>query len=92
MKLIKVADGEPSDVDDEVFTQRPLALRQSRMINHKGSELFTKYLEATLKRALSETEREVLFLVERGVKETPFVIKESRDLNSVLRKDFVFLA
>ncbi len=51
--------------------------------------LFTKYIEISLRRALLETEREVHFLVERGVKETPIEIQEARDLNPVLRKDFV---
>jgi hypothetical protein len=83
-------DNEP--LDDEVFTQRPLSQRNVNIINVKGSELFKKYIETALKRGLLETEREVLFLAERGVKETPFEIKEARDLNPVLRKDFVLLA
>jgi hypothetical protein len=77
------------DDDDEVFTQQPLGQIQPRVVKSKGSELFTKYIEIALKRALLETEREVLFLAERSVKETPFVIQETQDLNPVLRKDFV---
>ena len=86
------------DEDNQVFTQRPRPLLQqqqkedNRKVICKGSELFTIYIEIALKRALLETEREVLFLVERGVKETPFVIQEARDFNPVLRKDFVLQA
>ena len=83
------------DEDNQVFTQRPLLQQQednNRKVICKGSELFTIYIEIALKRALLETEREVLFLVERGVKETPFVIQEARDFNPVLRKDFVLQA
>ena len=86
---------EPVDHQEQdpgVLTQRPLPQRQVRMVNRKGSELFTKYIEIALKRALLETEREVLFLAERGVNDTPFAEQEVRDLNPVLRKDFVLQA
>jgi hypothetical protein len=62
------------------------------MVNLKSSELYTKYTEISQKRALLETEREIHFLAERGVEETPFVLQEARDLNPVLRKDFVLQA
>jgi hypothetical protein len=81
---------DDNHLTDGVFTQRSQPERQ--MVTHKGLELFKKYVEIALKRALLETEREVLFLAERGVKETPFVIKEARDLNPLLRKDFVLQA
>ncbi len=94
--IIDVDDVGPfdneTDVEEDVFTQRPLPQRQNRMVNHKGSALFIKYIEIALKTALLQTEREIHFLVERGVKETPFVIEEARDLNRVLRKDFVLQA
>ncbi len=94
--IIDVDDVGPfdneTDVEEDVFTQRPLPQRQNRMVNHKGSALFIKYIEIALKTALLQTEREIHFLVERGVKETPFVIEEARDLNPVLRKDFVLQA
>ncbi len=94
--IIDVDDVGPfdneTDVEEDVFTQRPLPQRQNRMVNHKGSALFIKYIEIALKTALLQTEREIHFLVKRGVKETPFVIEEARDLNRVLRKDFVLQA
>ena len=86
---------EPVDHQEQdpgVLTQRPLPQRRVRMVNHKGSELFTKYIEIALKRALLETEREVLFFAELGVNATPFVLQDARDLNPVLRKDFVLQA
>jgi hypothetical protein len=87
---------EPIDDHEQgegVLTQRPLPQRRiRRFISHKGSELYTKYMEIALKRALLETEREILFLAERGVNETPFVLQEARDLNPILRKDFVLQA
>ena len=52
---------DQQEQDSGVLTQRPLPLRRVRMVNHKGSELFTKHMETALKRALLETEREVLF-------------------------------
>ncbi len=55
-------------------------------------ELYTKYMEIALERSSLETEREVLFLVEHSIKEMPFVIQEARELNPVLRKDFVLQA
>ena len=79
--------------DDGVLTQKPLPQRRTRrLITQKGSEAYTKYVEAALKRALLETEREILFLDERGVSETPFVLQEARDLNPILRKDFTLQA
>ena len=85
-------DTEPTDDEnDDVFTQRPQR-NQVRSVKENGSEMYTKYIEMSLKRALLEIEREVLFLVEHSVKETPFVIQEAQELNPVLRKDFVLLA
>ena len=85
-------DTEPTDDEnDDVFTQRPQR-NQVRSVKENGSEMYTKYIEMSLKRALLEIEREVLFLVEHSVKETSFVIKEAQELNPVLRKDFVLLA
>jgi hypothetical protein len=86
-------DEDDEEVDDnQVFTQRSLSKKQKKFINHKGSELFTKYIEISLKRTLLETESEVLFLAERSVQETPFVIREAQELTPVLRKDFVLQA
>ena len=68
---------EPVDYQEQdpvVLTQRPLPQRRVKMVNHKGSELCTKHIEIALKRALLETEREVLFLAERGVNETPIAV------------------
>ncbi|CAM4808932.1 unnamed protein product [Rotaria magnacalcarata] len=78
--------------DNEVFTQKPLSQRKENVVKEKGSDLFKLYIEIALKRALLETEREILFLDERGVKETPGEISEARDLNPVLRKDFMLQA
>ncbi|CAF3359080.1 unnamed protein product [Rotaria socialis] len=83
-------DDEP--FDNEVFTQKPLSQRKENVVKGKGSDLFKLYIEIALKRALLETEREILFLDVRGVKETPDEISEARDLNPVLRKDFMLQA
>lgn len=80
---------EEHEEEEEVFTQRPRSLSQPNVVNGKGLKLFTTYLEITHKRAALETEKEVLFLSERGVQETPFRTEEVRDLNPVLRKDFL---
>jgi len=86
-------DDEEDGDDNEVFTQRSLSKnKRKKLLNHKGSELFTKYIEISLKRTLLEIEREVLFLAERSVQETPFVIREAQELTQVLRKDFVLQA
>ncbi|CAF5134500.1 unnamed protein product, partial [Rotaria magnacalcarata] len=90
---VDVDDEEPFyDDDDEVLTQKPLPQRKENMLHVKDSELFKEYIEIAMKRALLETEREILFLVERSVKETPVEIQETKDLNPVLRKDFVLQA
>jgi hypothetical protein len=87
-----ITDGDENEaLVDEVFTQKPLQ-RQSRTVDHKALRLYEKYTEIALKRAILETEKEVHFLVERSVKETPFNIKEARNLNPVLRKDFMLQA
>ncbi|CAF3746048.1 unnamed protein product [Rotaria sp. Silwood1] len=73
-------DEEPSD--NRVFTQKPLSQqRQETINNRKGSELFKKYIVIAHKRAQLEIEREVHFLSERGVQETPVETQESKDLN-----------
>ena len=59
------------------------------IIGSKGSDMFTEYVEISYKRAVLEIEREVLFLDERSVKQTPFEIQDARKMNPVLRKDFV---
>ncbi|CAF1465130.1 unnamed protein product [Adineta steineri] len=91
---------ENEDGNDEkgVFTQKtpapqPLLSQKhnKKSVDKKGLELFKKYIETSLKRALLETEKEVLFLVERCVPETPFGILEAQVLTPVLRKDFVLL-
>ncbi len=45
-------DNDDEDADDnEVFTQRSLSKnKRKKLINHKGSELFTEYIEISLKR------------------------------------------
>ncbi|CAF1507189.1 unnamed protein product [Rotaria sp. Silwood1] len=78
--------------EEEIFTQKPQTQKQKKLIHQNGSQLYSKFIEIALKRSLLETEREVHFLAERSVKETPFVIREARDLNPVLRKDFVLQA
>lgn len=87
-------DDEEGDRIDEVFTQRapPVPLPASSSQEEKkskGSELYSKYIEISLKRALLETEKEVLFLAERSVQETPFEIQEAQEMSQVFRKDFV---
>ena len=91
------ADNEKDNDDDDdsngdVFTQRPLLQRKDRTVTCISSKMYARYIEIALKRALLETEREVHFLVEHSVEETPFGIQEARDLNPVLRKDFVLQA
>ncbi|UJR18849.1 hypothetical protein I4U23_021977 [Adineta vaga] len=78
-------DGDEAD-NNGCFTQR--VRTQIDIIESKGSEMFTEYVEISYKKALLEIEREVLFLDERSVKETPFEIQEARKMNPVLRKDF----
>ena len=58
------------------------------MVNQKGSKLFAKYIEIALKRTELETEREVLFLAEQSVQETPFVMQRSTRVNSNITKGF----
>ena len=83
--------------EENVFSQKPLTQRTlmqkpNKTVSLKGSEMYTKYTEIAHKRALLETEREIHFLVERSVKETPFVLQEAREQNPVLRKDFLLQA
>ncbi|CAF1496215.1 unnamed protein product [Rotaria sp. Silwood1] len=76
-------------LDNRVFTQKPLSQRQEPINNEKGSELFKKYIVIAHKRAQLEIEREVHFLSERGVQETPVGTQEPKDLNPVMRMDFL---
>ncbi|CAF4320256.1 unnamed protein product [Rotaria sp. Silwood2] len=75
--------------DNRVFTQKPLSQQQETINNEKGSELFKKYIVIAHKRAQLEIEREVHFLSERGVQETPVGTQEPKDLNPVMRVDFL---
>ena len=92
----EVEMGSPDErgMDDGVFTQKPLPLPQepSETGTQKGLELFRKYTDIAQKRGLLETEREILFLAESGVEETPFTIQQAQELNPVLRLDFVLQA
>lgn len=55
-------DTEPSDNENnDVFSQRPQQNSQVRSVKENGSEMYTRYIEMSLKRALLEIEREVLF-------------------------------
>ncbi|CAF5019641.1 unnamed protein product, partial [Rotaria sp. Silwood1] len=85
-------DDDEEPLDNRVFTQKPLSQRQETINNKKGSELFKKYIVIAHKRAQLEIEREVHFLSERGVQETPVGTQEPKDLNPVMRKDFVLQA
>ncbi|CAF1437452.1 unnamed protein product, partial [Rotaria sordida] len=82
-------DGGEEPLDNEVFTQKSLSQRQETINNQKGSELFKKYIGIAHKRAQLEIEREVHFLSERGVQETPVGTQEPKDLNPVMRVDFL---
>ncbi|CAF1315948.1 unnamed protein product, partial [Rotaria sp. Silwood1] len=88
----QIDDDDEEPLDNEVFTQKPLSQRQETINNKKGSELFKKYIVIAHKRAQLEIEREVHFLSERGVQETPVGTQEPKDLNPVMRKDFVLQA
>ncbi|CAF3462670.1 unnamed protein product [Rotaria sp. Silwood2] len=88
----QIDDDDEEPLDNEVFTQKPLSQQQETINNQKGSELFKKYIEIAHKRAQLEIEREVHFLSERGVQETPVETQESKDLNPVMRMDFVLQA
>ncbi|CAF5009794.1 unnamed protein product, partial [Rotaria sp. Silwood1] len=80
-------DDDEEPLDNRVFTQKPLSQqRQDTINNEKGSELFKKYIVIAHKRAQLEIEREVHFLSERGVQETPVETQESKDLNPALLK------
>jgi len=88
-------DGLGSNEEEEFqpLTQRPLSSQnRGGSVTQKGSGLYTKYIEISLKRTLLETEREVLFLAEKRVQETPFVMQEAQQLTPALRKDFVLQA
>ncbi|CAF4888361.1 unnamed protein product, partial [Rotaria sp. Silwood1] len=83
-------DDDEEPLDNRVFTQKPLSQqRQETINNQKGSELFKKYIVIAHKRAQLEIEREVHFLSERGVQETPVGTQEPKDLNPVMRMDFL---
>ena len=62
---------------------------QRKSTDTKGSELYLKYIEISKERAILETEKELLFLAEQSVRETPFVVQEAQMLAPVLRQDFV---
>lgn len=83
-------DGEPRNEEDDVLTQRSQG--KANAVSSRGSQLYAHYIEQANKRVSLEIEREVHFLVESGVDETPFEIKDTRDLYPVLRKDFTLLA
>jgi hypothetical protein len=97
-----VTDGidlEPddNDTDDNVYTRIPSSqIPRTQMIRSvvslQGSELFSKYKSIALDRVLLEIEREIHFLAERGVEETPFELQDIKDMNPVLRKDFMLQA
>ena len=95
----KVEDGQqppPSqnrlttEVDDEeICSQRPLTQKSKQEVDIKGLELYAEYIQASKERASYEIEREVLFLAEKSVQETPFEIQETQEITPVLRQDFV---
>ena len=88
--VIDINDGDEDD-NHRCFTQRvrtQIDMNNVNIVESKGSEIFTEYVEISYKKAILEIEREVLFLDERSVKETPFEIQEARKMNPVLRKDF----
>ncbi|CAF3107214.1 unnamed protein product, partial [Rotaria sp. Silwood2] len=74
-------DNDEEPLDNRVFIQKPLSQQQETINNEKGSELFKKYIVVAHKRAQLEIEREVHFLSERGVQETPVGTQEPKDLN-----------
>jgi hypothetical protein len=73
---------ENDDNDDDDENHRGLTQRvriqvdpnNVNIIGSKGSDMFTEYVEISYKRAVLEIEREVLFLDERSIKQTPFEI------------------
>ena len=87
---VETSDNE--DAMEGVFTQRPLLPRADGKVNEKSSKMYAEYIEIALKRAVLESDKEIHFLLEHSVEETPFGIQEARDLNPVLRKDFVLQA
>ena len=90
--LTQRAPSRIQNIDDlGVLTQRAPPQTQENIFQ-TSFELFIKYTEIALKRVSLEIEREIHFLADRSVKEMPFVIQEARDLNPVLRKDFVLQA
>ena len=81
---------EEDEPHDGVLTQRSQG--KANVVSSRGSQLYAQYIEQANKRVSLEIEREVHFLAESGVDETPFEIKDTRDLYPVLRKDFTLLA
>ncbi|CAF1638153.1 unnamed protein product, partial [Adineta ricciae] len=100
---VNPSDVQNEDVDDGlggVYTQKvlppqppssssSLSQEQKKSTDKKGSELYLKYIEISKERALLESEKELFFLAEQSVRETPFVVQEAQTLATVLRQDFV---
>ena len=92
-------DDNDHQEDGRVYTQRATIektmnthYKSSDGVSSRSSELYGKYVKIALERNQLEIEREVHFLVESGVQETPSSEnKEVTNLISVLRKDFTLL-
>ncbi|CAF1691102.1 unnamed protein product, partial [Adineta ricciae] len=83
-----------NDEAEGVYTQKTAVPAPSQIPLDTGSamQLYEKYVELALRRADYETQREILFLEEQSVKETPFVVQVVKDVNPILRQDFVLQA